>query len=162
MSVRYEVLPVRGVDCVLSDAGLVPLANILRWDGLERLMASLPQAEAPVEHIFSGGVYIRQMMIPAGTFIIGKRHRRETCNILMSGELSVCTDGGPVSRLQGPLVLTSESMARKIAYAHTDVVFMNLHPTDSTDLEAIEAEFIIPEEEFIKLQKEINPCLGEL
>jgi hypothetical protein len=41
---------------------------------------------------------------------------------------------------------------------------MNLHPTNETDLEKIEAEFIIPEEEFLlhgaKNPEEVELCLG--
>jgi hypothetical protein len=34
---------------------------------------------------------------------------------------------------------------------------MNFHPTEETDLEIIEKEFIIPEQEYIE---EIEKCLG--
>jgi len=50
--------------------------------------------EIPERHIFSGGVYIRQIAIPAGTLVMGKRHRYETCNVLVKGVLELFPEDG--------------------------------------------------------------------
>jgi len=155
-----------GRDVIHSPQGTVALADLLSWEGLVELLESMPQADTPVEHTFSGGVYVRQMFIPAGTLIVGKRHRHETCNILLRGELSVYLgDGKPVTHVCGPLIMTSEPMTRKIAYCHQDTVFLNIHPTTETDLDKIEKQFIITEPEYraYLLEQERNtPCLGDM
>ena len=118
----------------------------------EQYLAKLPQLPEKVDHIFSGGVYIRQLTIPEDSIIIGKRHRHETCNMLLKGEMSIYMgEGVPTQRIKGPLLFTSPPMTKKMAYCHEECIFANIHPTEETDLEKIENEFIIPEEEYLQL-----------
>lgn len=123
---------------------------------LEKAMAKIPGALGenpfPLEHIFSGGVYVRQMMAPAGHVAIGKRHRHETCNMILKGEVSVYMgEDEPAKRIKAPFLFTSAPMTKKMCYFHEDSIFVNVHPTNETDLEKIENEFIIPEEEYLLL-----------
>jgi len=122
---------------------------------LEKEMAKWPGAttdEGNVDHIFSGGVYIRQLIMPKDTLAIGKRHRYETCNMLLKGEVSVYMGGDmPPQRIKAPFQWTSLPMKKKLVYFHEDSIFCNLHPTKETDLVEIEKHFIIPEEEYLSL-----------
>ena len=128
---------------------------------VEHGMLQKEQVDIPVEHTFSGGVYIRQISIPKGTILMGKRHRHETCNILVSGELSIYMgEDIPINRVKGPFLFTSEPNTKKLAYCHENAVFMNIHPTEETDLEKIENEFIIPEKEYELLMEGETLCLG--
>jgi len=117
---------------------------------LETEFLKMDQVEIPVTHTFSGGVYIREISVPKGTIIIGKRHRHESCNVLMKGVLTLYMgENEPTVTIEGPLLFTSPPGTKKMAYCHEDVVFLNIHPTNETDLEKIEKEFIIPEEEYL-------------
>ena len=123
---------------------------------LEKEMATWPGAEGenpyPLEHIFSGGVYIRQMTAPAGSLAIGKRHRYETCNMILKGEVSVYMgEDEPPKRVKAPFLFTSKPMTKKLCYFHEETIFVNIHPTSETDLEKIESHFVIPEEEYLQL-----------
>lgn len=95
-------------------------------------------------HHFAEGIYGREMRIPAGTVLVGKMHRHSTLNVLAAGEISVNTPEG-VQRLRAPAIFTSPANCKKVGYAHTDVVFLNVHPSEETDLANLEAEFIVPE-----------------
>jgi len=136
------------------------LCQDLDLTDLEVRLAKLPQIEEQVDHIFSGGVYIRQLHVPDGSLIIGKRHRFETCNILMSGTMLLYSGEGraPVA-ITGPYQFTSAPNVKKMAYCVGDCVFMNIHPTDKTDLGEIERDFIITEDEFLELDGGCL-CLG--
>ena len=128
---------------------------------LEMEMAKWPGSEGenpfPLEHIFSGGVYIRQMLGPAGTLAIGKRHRYETCNMLLAGEVSIYMGSDkPARRIKAPFQWTSPPMTKKLVYFHEDSIFVNIHPTKETDLAKIENHFIIPEKEYLKLPEGEN------
>ena len=133
---------------------------------IENKLAKLEQVDIPTIHTFSGGVYIREIAVPKGTIIIGKRHRHESCNILMKGSMILYMgEDVPTQRIEGPLLFTSPPNTKKMAYCEDDVVFLNLHPTMETDLDKIEQEFIIPEEEFLlQEQKSLEDggvkCLG--
>ena len=128
---------------------------------LEKELLKLPQIEAPVTHNFADGVYIRELFIPKDSLIIGKRHRYETCNIVLKGDLSIYMGQDiPVKRIKAPCIFNSKPGTKKMAYTHEDTIFVNVHPTKETDLEKIENEFIISEEEFIVLEGG-QKCLGQ-
>lgn len=128
----------------------------------ERMLQLDGQIEIPVNHIFSGGVYVRQIEIPAGALVMGKRHRRETCNMLLKGKLAVYVEEGkPPVTITGPMIFTSPPFTKKFAYCLEDAVFVNIIPTDKTDPEEIEAEVIIPEQEYLALiEMEEKKCLS--
>jgi len=120
---------------------------------IEAEMKEHEPVEIPETHTFAGGVYIREIFIPAGTLIMGKRHRGKTCNILMKGELLLyVSEEDKPAHIKGPLVFESPANAKKLAFCLSDAVFMNIHPTEKTDLKEIEEEFIITEEEFEMLE----------
>lgn len=137
------------------------LNEAYRLDNVERNLSEFDQVEIPLKHHFGGGIYAREILIPAGTIILGKRHRHSTLNFLVSGDLSLYMGEGVQSkRVSGPLLFESSPGARKLAYAHTDAIFINFHPTEETDLEIIEEKFIIPEQEYIELIAGDKKCLG--
>jgi hypothetical protein len=110
-------------------------------------ITKLPQVECPVEHIFGGGVYTRHTSMPAGTFAIGKRHKHEVTNVLLKGKISMLMDDSPeVVEVVAPAIFISKAGVRKAAYFHEDTVWLNLHPTELTDVEQIEQDVIIPDD----------------
>lgn len=114
----------------------------------EQAIAQLPPVDCPVTHHFAEGVYGREMFIPAGTVISGKIHRFSTLNILAQGEIEVTTPEG-VRRLCAPSVFVSPAGGKKIGFAVTDVVWINVHASRITDLAALEEKFIIPEQPLV-------------
>ena len=125
----------------------------------QRMLQCEGQVEIPVNHHFGGGVYIRQIDIKAGTLIMGKRHRHETCNILLKGTLLVyvAEDKPPVS-MSGPAIFTTPPGTKKFAYCQEDAVFLNVIPTTETDPDEVERQWIIPEEEYLALKE--GACLS--
>lgn len=102
--------------------------------------------DVPVEHHFAPGVYLRQMNAKAGTVVVSKMHRTEHMNVLLSGSLTIATENG-IEYLKAPAVIKSMPGTKRIGYFHEDTSWMTVHPTDSTDLEEIERQVIVPEEE---------------
>ena len=111
---------------------------------LEARLRESPPTDCPVTHHFADGVYGRELFIPAGTVLTGKEHRFATLNLLMKGEITVSTPDG-MRRLTAPAIFTSQPGCKKAGYAHTDTVWVNIHPTKLRDLAAIESKFIEPE-----------------
>lgn len=111
---------------------------------LEDAIRELPPVECPVTHHFADGIYGRECFIPAGSVLTGKVHKHSTLNLLIEGEITVTTPEG-MRRIVAPAVFVSPAGCKKAGYAHTDVRWVNVHPTKLTDLAAIEAKFIEPE-----------------
>ena len=127
---------------------------------VEKVLSEIEQIDLPVAHHFADGIYVRELVIPKGTIIIGKRHRKETCNILLKGSISIFLDddgkivgenGRPiVKRFYAPAIFNSPPFSKKMGYTHEDTIFLNIHPTQDKDLDKIEQEFIIPETEYLE------------
>lgn len=120
----------------------------LALNHLKRL--DLPSVETELKHSFYPGVYMRQLFIPSGSFIIGKYHKKPMLNILSFGKIAVLVEG-EIKLLEAPYMFKGR-VGRKAGYALEDTVWVNVIETDLTDLEEIESEFI----------EEDLSCLGEL
>ncbi len=97
--------------------------------------------EVPIEHYFSFGVYGREMTLKAGTLLVGKIHKFQNLNILSKGEVSVLSIDG-IKRVQAPHTFVSRPGAKRVIYAHTDVVWTTILGSNEKDPEAIEGKFI--------------------
>lgn len=98
-----------------------------------------------ITHHFASGSYVRECFIPQGAAVIGKIHKQETINILLSGEITIVTDGGEPIFMTAPKIFTTPAGCRKAVYTHTDATFLNVHTSEGDDLEAIERKYIMPE-----------------
>ena len=117
------------------------LAPIDLTDQVEAKLLELPQVDCPVLHHFGPGVYIREVRMPAGSLILGHRHRNAHTNILVQGRLKFLNEGGEVVELVAPAVLTSNP-GRKLAYIIEDTVWQNVYATEEKDVEKLEAALL--------------------
>lgn len=100
------------------------------------------------EHYFADGVYARLMKAPTNTYVIGKAHRTAHISILLKGKISVTKDDGTVTYMEAPAIYVVPPGKKKMAYVIEEMWFVNIHPTDTEDLDAIESRVIIPEPEY--------------
>lgn len=125
---------------------------------LERVIGQMPQADFVETHHYAEGIYGRELFIPAGVVLTGKIHRDSTLNVLLQGRIKVTSADGSVQELEAPSVFVSPPGCKKVGYAITDTIWLNVHPTRLKDLAAIEQKFIVPEAP--ALTDEENLCLG--
>lgn len=127
---------------------------------LEQHIRDLPQVEIPLEHYFAPGVYARVIYIPAGVVLTGKIHKTLHMCILAQGTIHVTVDNGEHAEVyEGFCIFNAPAGSKKAIYAETDSVFINIHPTDLTDIEEIEEVFIAPSYE--ALEQERRERLGD-
>ncbi len=114
----------------LPDAGPIDL--------IESIMPQLPQLDLPLRHIFTPGIYAREMTVP------GKIHKHRHLVILSQGDISFYTDGKFVQRVHAPATFVSEPGDRRMGYTHTHTVWTTIHATDETDVDKLEADLFEP------------------
>lgn len=115
--------------------------------------STTPTDSYEVEHIFAEGTCTRQMKVCAGTLVIGKRHKHSTINMLLQGEMLVMSDTGlPPQVLKAPCTFVSPPGDKKMGLAITDVVWCNVFPAASNNLDEVLAEAVI-EEDAIKFKE---------
>lgn len=101
----------------------------------------LIEQECPVKHRIAPGCYLREILMPAGTRMIGKIHSTEHFNILLTGKVTVITATGSVD-ITAPHTFISRAGVQKIVVVHEDCRWQTVHVTDKTDLNEIEKEVI--------------------
>gem|GEM_PF-1784384 len=154
-----------------AEEDISPLEIRNKIQALEAAMASTPGFEkgdnpkCPLKHSFADGIYVREIFIPKGWLIVGKIHKHAHPNFLMSGEVSVVTEGGGIERIQGPKAMISPAATKRALYAHTDLVWITVHanPDNSKDLDELEDLIIAKsyEELQLKLAAEKKELKGE-
>lgn len=110
-------------------------------EAVEARLLPLAQVDMPVTHRFAPGVYIRELLMPAGTFVIGHEHKTEHFNVVLSGRADVLLDG-VVTEIKAPMIFPSAAGVRKMLYIHEDMRWATVHPTTETNVEQLEALLI--------------------
>lgn len=113
---------------------------------LQSSMVVMPDADsgpAPV-HLFTEGMYYRQVTLPAGQVIVSKRHAREHFCTISKGSATVFTEDG-MTRITGPYVFISPAGAKRVLLVHEDIVWATVHRTEFTDLDEVEKDLIMDE-----------------
>ena len=112
---------------------------------LEYYVKSMPDSFGkdpfPLKHSFAEGVYIRELFIPKGNICIGALHKDSYTNIILYGDMSIITDEG-FKRITGASTVISPPMTKRFGYSHADTMWVTVHPnpTNSTNIEELEAE----------------------
>jgi quercetin dioxygenase-like cupin family protein len=98
-------------------------------------------------HHFAPGMYGRELTLPAGMVIVGKIHRHGHLLMVTKGRATVIDEFGRYEVAAG-FVQVSKPGAKRVVYMHEETTFVTVHlnPTDTKDLEAIEADVIVPED----------------
>lgn len=110
--------------------------NLLDRCELE-LVNQFPEADLPVQHLFTPGLYIRQILMPAGTILTSRIHDTEHPYTISMGLCTVFTRKDGVQLLGAPFTGVTEPGTRRLLFMHEDTVWTTYHPTDLTDPEDI-------------------------
>ena len=95
-------------------------------------------------HWHCNGSYVREVFLPKNHIVTGKVHRYACINIVLSGKVIVVQSDGRKT-VEAPYIYISEPGEKKALYALEDTRFLNVHATEETDQELLEAEFTVPE-----------------
>lgn len=124
-------------------------------------MLKMPQVELPVRHIFSPGVYARELTIYAGCVLTGAVHRYEQLNILSAGKMRLLTDDG-FKDIEAPYTVVSPAGTKRIALALTECVWTTILHTHETDVPTIEREFVCKtQEEYLEWHSQYQQLLEQ-
>jgi hypothetical protein len=107
----------------------------------------------PVKHMFAEKLYIREIIIPKGYLILGKKHKQSYFNCLLQGKIEILTEEG-VKTFVAPAYVVSPAGTQRFALAYEDSVWLTVHenPNNLTNLDELddlihEKEEVFPDEE---------------
>lgn len=110
-------------------------------DRLEAAMLNMPQLAIVTNHYFGPGIYMREVIMPAGAVVVGHKHTGESMNDFVRGKMLIFEDDGQTREISAPMVFTNQA-GRKAAYIIEEVVWRNIYATTETDLEKLEQMYI--------------------
>ena len=122
-------------------------------DKLSEFVRMIDPAKAidfPVRHLFVKGLYVREIVNPAGSWLLTKIHKTQHVFTVIEGEISVVTDSGLV-RIKAPYIGVTEPGTQRAIYAHSHTKFVTYHPNpdNETDINVLEERLIAKPHETI-------------
>jgi len=106
-------------------------------DRMQAAMMQFDEAEFPLTHRFTPGLYSRQILMPAGSLVASRIHKTEHPYVISKGDISVWTREDGLVRLKAPHTGITRPGTRRILFAHEDTVWTTFHATGETDPETI-------------------------
>lgn len=97
-----------------------------RVERLEAILERAPQADCPVQHHFAPGIFLREMVVPAGVIATGAVHKTEHLTIV-AGHCLLTTDDG-TQEFCGFHTIHSKPGAKRAIYAISTTVVTTIHP----------------------------------
>ena len=125
-------------------------------DALDRVEAQMHEiglVEFETSGFFCGGMYVRTVFVPKGSYLTSLVHKTDHPFVLSSGILVIYTEDGE-QRIEAPHIDITLIGTRRFAFAETDVLFTTIHRTDHTNETDVEAEVVYRREN--KYLKEIH------
>ncbi len=102
--------------------------------------------ECPLQHIFTPGLYTRQIFMKAGLYITSKIHKTEHPFIISKGKVTLRTyEGNEFTDiiLEAPFTGVTRPGTLRFLYIHEDCIWTTFHPNpDNETLEQIEERII--------------------
>ena len=125
---------------------------------VEKFMSQMPDAKfgddaCPLKHTFGDGLYIREITMAKGLYILSKIHKTTHPYFVTKGECSVITESGTV-RIKAPYSGITKAGTQRLLYMHKETVWTTVHATEETDLDKIESEVIA--ESYEDLPKQVR------
>jgi quercetin dioxygenase-like cupin family protein len=95
------------------------------------------------KHTFADGVYVREMTIEKGEVIMGAIHKHLHIWFLLSGNISVLSNG-ELNEYQAPCTVLSEPGVKRVIYGNEESVFTNVHknPTNTENVRELEKQIV--------------------
>jgi hypothetical protein len=97
------------------------------------------QLDIPVKHYIHGGMYAREITIPAGTALTGQIYKFDHFDIMISGDITVSTDTDEPNRFTGYNFFKGLMGKKRAGYAHEDTTWITFHPFDGDNGDEIQA-----------------------
>jgi hypothetical protein len=97
----------------------------------------------PLTHSFADGLYIREIRVPAGNYVVTKLFKQEHATFLLQGEVIIITDKGR-KHATAPDSWITPVGTKRLIYVVEDCIWTTVHanPKNDRDIDKIET-FVI-------------------
>lgn len=122
--------------------------------------------DIPIRHLFTEGMYIREMKAPKDSLITSKIHKTQHPFTLSEGKLLVLTEDGEWDEITAPYTGITQPGTRRVAVVVEDCIWTTYHPVQSikgteNELSNAEQQRIVDSIESIIIDKRANKYLEQ-
>jgi len=126
-------------------------------DALEdALLQNFPSVVCPLKHEFGDNLYIRKIIMPAGSRVTSKIHKHRHPFFVLVGKVKVWTAEKGWEVIEAPFDGITEPGTRRVLHVLEDTYWITVHsnPNDTRDLKELEEWVIEPHEnQLLKIEK---------
>jgi|SRR5215471_1478565 len=97
---------------------------------LQKRLEQFPKVEMPLRHLFTPGMYVREITMPAGTAVVSHVHKTEHPFVISKGSVTVWTERYGVmmpSNLSAPYTGITTPGTRRVLYVHEETIWTTFH-----------------------------------
>lgn len=133
-------------------------------DKLEAWLSQGKQADCPLVHMFSPGIYTRSILMPAETLIVSKKHKTRHQFIMTKGKAMVRVNDQQWVEIKAPYIGITEPGTRRVLLIGEDCIWTTIHATDIVPEDDSEEAKILAaaKVEEIIIEKTVNPYLNTI
>lgn len=102
---------------------------------LEAEMLLEPQVECKLDHLIFGGIYVRKVIMPPLTRVIGRVHKTPHVFTCTRGTLEVFVEGSGWGIIIGPYTGEGLPGTRRLARVLSETEWITYHPTNIVPLD---------------------------
>ena len=111
----------------ISRLGQLP-TTIEGFEALERELLMIRQPEEQqLNHFFGDGVYVRELIIPAGRLVLGEIHKYRHVSIMITGRMMMWTSERGAFLAEAPMITVTPAGCKRVGFALTEVRFATAH-----------------------------------
>lgn len=92
------------------------------------MLEELIPIDCPVKHMFTDGMYIREIFMPAGSLITSKIHNTQHPYTVSYGVAAVSIDGQEWYEITAPYTGITQPGTRRVLYILEDCIWTTYHP----------------------------------
>lgn len=105
-------------------------------EALQAAMLQLPQFEPVTRHVFNhGGLYRREMDMPAGSTVVGMVHRKDHFLFVCKGVVAITDGSEPARQFMAGDLITSFAGTKRALHALTDATLTTIHASKTTTVQ---------------------------
>lgn len=91
----------------------------------------------PLEHFFSGGIYARQMIIPAEAIATGAIHKYDHIVTISKGDGYLVDEFGGHREYKAPITFETKAGTKRAIQTITETIFTTYHKCDTTNIDEV-------------------------
>lgn len=110
----------------------------------------------PLTHTFADGLYMREIRVPAGNYVVTKIFKQEHATFLLQGTVTIITEEGRMT-ISAPYSMITKPGTKRLIYVEEDCIWTCVHANRDNEKNVDLIEKFVIAESFEELEAPNKP-----